>query len=162
MKNIIKLSLAIAVLLLIACGRTPAPVSRIPTTIVNDTIPTIDLSSPDTAVYYDESTDISISQGYIAVTSLTYDLTLEENIHSIYATFSEDGELLVLKINNKTFKEIESPNKKINLHSNTITVQKGNTLIGISKSTGIPVSKLKELNDLKSSAIYSGQILKLN
>lgn len=147
--------------ILVSCGRTPAPVARVaPTTV--DTIPTIDLSSPDTTTYYEESTDISISQGLLSVTSLSYDLTLEDNISSIYATFSDDGELLTLKINNKTYKEIQAPNKQINISNNTITVQKGNTLIGISKSTGVPVSTLKELNNLKSSAIYSGQILKLN
>lgn len=144
-----------------ACGRPPVPANTstsVSTNLAPDTIPTIYMDSLD---YEQYSTKFEIYDNKVDVMSNTYNLMLDEHIESISATF-DNGELVSLKINNKIFKQSETPIKDINLNNNVIVVKKGNTLIGISKAVGVPVETLKKLNNLSSSAIYSGQTLRIN
>lgn len=49
-----------------------------------------------------------------------------------------------------------------NVHADSYTVNKGDTLWGISKSNDVTVHQLKEWNDLNSNLIYPGDQLTLN
>lgn len=44
---------------------------------------------------------------------------------------------------------------------NVYTVRKGDTLAGIARSTGVPVNRLKQLNNISGSQIHPGQKLRL-
>lgn len=153
------ISLLSLVLLIVSCGPTPQVQHR-PLPVVKDTIPTIDLTASD-SISVEPITEISISNDFIEVNSYGYSLEVEDAISSIAASFNEEGEIIELKINGKIFKQKNNTVYPVALDNNTIVVQKGNTLLGISRKTGVPISTIKNLNNLHSDVIRPNQILKL-
>jgi membrane-bound lytic murein transglycosylase D len=55
----------------------------------------------------------------------------------------------------------KSPSQTQASSRNVYVVKKGDTLAGIARSTGVPVNRLKQMNNIRGSQIHPGQKLKL-
>lgn len=133
-------------LLFAACGvptgeTSPTKYAVQDTTILQDTIPTIDITIEQ------DTTLVTITSNSISINALNLQSTTNEEVKEVLLRFSE-GELSYAKVNEVilygTNKEVQ--HKYTFSNANTIVVQKGNTLNGISKDFNISISNLRKLN----------------